>query len=77
MTTYGQELHWTPGPFDGTMIYGVRGCATPEAAWEAVVATAQRDGWTPPRWWQWWRKRDTKIPHWDHAAHPVVADEEE
>jgi hypothetical protein len=25
---------------------------------EEAVEAAQQGGWTPPRWWQWWRRAD-------------------
>jgi len=25
------------------------------------VEWAQKHGWTPPKWWQWWRWKDTRV----------------
>lgn len=33
----------------------IAGCATHEEAREAALATALALGYTPPRWYQWWR----------------------
>lgn len=29
-----------------------------EEAFNATLEFARELGWTPPRWWQWWRWRD-------------------
>lgn len=28
------------------------------AAWFSALRTALLSGWTPPKWWQWWRWDD-------------------
>lgn len=32
------------------------------------MGMAMAMGWTPPRWWQWWRRHDTRVegirPQW-------------
>ena len=73
-STYGQQLVWTPTPCSGTTMYEVNGHATPEAAWDAVARWAAGDGWTPPRWWQWWRWHDTTVPAWYVAHRPATHD---
>jgi hypothetical protein len=38
---------------------------------EAVVRCnrlAAREGWTPPKWWQWWRHRDATAPYVSHCC---------
>src|SRR5262245_11394763 len=65
--TYGQSLRWTRGLGESTT-YEVSGCPTPEAAWEKVMVWAHQNGWTPPRWWQVWRRHDTRIPTWYSAG---------
>ena len=69
---YSYELHWTPTWGGGTTTYGVTCCRSQEDAWAIVVAMAERDGWTPPRWWQWWRRGDTHPPGWwyDRGGRP-------
>lgn len=34
------------------------GAPTPEQARRRAVTHAVLHGWTPPRWWQWWRRHD-------------------
>jgi len=48
MTTYGQTIQMR----DGTLT--VDGCETRNAATEAAVGMAIRDGWKPRRWWEFW-----------------------
>ena len=56
--TYGQDITYTD--FGGSKTtYGVSGCTTMEEAREQAIDLARGDGWTPPRWWQWWRRGDT------------------
>lgn len=33
-----------------------------QGAWAAVLSTARAGGWTPPRWWEWTRRHDTRVP---------------
>ena len=33
-----------------------------DAALEGVWRIARGMGWTPPKWWQWWRWRDSRPP---------------
>lgn len=53
MATYGQTIHWTGWDFESTV--SVQGCSSSEEAFSEAVLTAKAMGWTPPRWWQWWR----------------------
>ncbi len=58
MITYGQEIHWTE--FNGTKnSFGIHNAETRDAALKAIAETAPKMGWTPRRWWQWWRWSDT------------------
>ena len=36
--------------------------------WYEAVKTAKAAGWTPIRWWQWWRFADTKVPPEFHSC---------
>lgn len=46
---------------DGGMTkWGVEKCATPEDAKRECIAFAERNGWTRPKWWQFWRWQDTR-----------------
>ncbi len=61
MATYGQVVKWTD--FDGSVhTLGVDYCNTAEEATQTAFRIAIGAGWTPPRWWQWWRWRDTPAP---------------
>jgi hypothetical protein len=57
--THGQEIRWTAR--DGTItVIGDQGCATVEDAQRGALERAKSLGWTPPKWWQWWRWDDPK-----------------
>ena len=59
--TWGAEIIWRS--CDGSISSAsTRGCATREDAWRETLALARGTGWTPPRWWQFWRWHDTRIP---------------
>lgn len=36
------------------------GCGSLDEAHHKALAAALSLGWTPPRWWQWWRRADTQ-----------------
>lgn len=58
---YGQEVHWTD--VDGsTSKVVVRNCTSHEQAIDLAFRQAKRTGWTPKRWWQFWRWKDTSNP---------------
>lgn len=56
--TYGFEIKW------GNRTYGSHGHPTREAMEDARRAEFDRmnreEGWTQPRWWQFWRVNDTR-----------------
>ena len=57
---YGQSIIWHD--FDGARTeYNIDGCDTPEEARQLAIEAASYFGWTPPKWWQWWRWDDTRI----------------
>lgn len=58
MTTYGYSIEWTTR--SGRQSVGVDGCSTAIKAYEKTVQFAKDCGWTPPRWWQFWRWSDTR-----------------
>lgn len=65
--TYGQTIVWSH--WDGTQTrISVDDCATPEFAIERAMFAARIHGWTPPRWWQWWRWNDTRLEIVDKDA---------
>jgi hypothetical protein len=76
--TYGAELRWTRF-LEGTHVWRVSGYPTPEAAWTSVLDSASVAGWTPPRWWEFWRRHDTRPPAWMRplaAARATATNEE-
>lgn len=61
-TTYGQSVVWTDFGGSSKQTLTVSGCKTlGDAKWKAFHA-ARQTGWRPPRWWQWWRRFDTRLP---------------
>ena len=60
MIKYGQKIIWTP-------FFGIRKkvkCSGYDSLMEAqmkCIEMAKERGWTPKKWWQIWRIRDTKI----------------
>lgn len=38
----------------------VNGHLAPDTAREECLRLAREDGWTMPKWWQWWRWSDTR-----------------
>ena len=58
--SYGYDITYTD--FWGcSTTCGVSGCPTLEMAKKEALELAESDGWTPPKWWQWWRWNDTRI----------------
>lgn len=49
----------TKTPFSETIAIDGHG-RTEEEALVDWRQNADAAGWTPPRWWQWWRRRDSK-----------------
>lgn len=59
---YSAEITYTS--FNGgSTTCGVDGCETQEQAWYEALELAYMDGWTQPKWWQWWRWGDTRVKH--------------
>jgi len=57
---YSQEITYTD--FWGCKTTcGVIGYENIEEAKKDAVYLAEKDGWTNPKWWQWWRRNDTVI----------------
>jgi hypothetical protein len=57
MVSYGQTISWRErGGVHRNISYA--DFDTPEEAYQEVMAAAKAYGWTPPRWWQWWRWGD-------------------
>lgn len=61
--------------FEWTEFNGTRSVVWLSGAksYKEAVAEAQSMGWTPPRWWQWWRWDDTPRAR-DAARTPEARD---
>ncbi len=57
MPTYGQKITWTSFWGEKTSVE-VDECVTREEAREDALRFAIKAGWTPPRWWEFWRWSD-------------------
>lgn len=55
MDKYGQTIKM------GDSSWGVHNCDTPEKATNSCIRYATKDGWTNPKWWQFWRWGDTRF----------------
>lgn len=56
---YGQKIVWHEFPNCRLMVH-VSGTNMDHVRAEAIRA-AKKMGWTPPKWWQFWRWSDTRI----------------
>ena len=58
--TFEQSIRWSH--LDGTHEFvTVSNCSTARQSRKEACAFARTLGWAPPRWWQWWRRHDTRI----------------
>ena len=59
VTYYSHRIMWHD--FDGSChVVRVDNHLSPEDARADAIAAAKRQGWRPPRWYQWWRREDTR-----------------
>jgi hypothetical protein len=60
---YGQTIEWTTiwGECYTVEVWGCACCSTREDVTRDALTVARLAGWTPPRWWQWWRRNDTRV----------------
>ncbi len=59
MSSYGQTIYWRD--LRGvTSAVTVDKCTSPKEATTNAIAFAKELGWTPPKWWQFWRWSDTR-----------------
>ena len=56
--SWGQEIRWTHRG-GNISITSSSGHPTEEAARAKALEKAQLFGWTPPKWWEYWRWNDT------------------
>ncbi len=57
MGTWGYEIVWGNEVYSG---WGYATLAEAVAAQDRIFEELKREGWTQPRWWQWWRANDTR-----------------
>ena len=57
---YGITITWTK--WDGKRKFTSLNFPDFNEAWRAALDLARADGWYPPKWWEIWRWRDTKVP---------------
>lgn len=60
MIEYSKTVRWTEK--SGSVMELCVTFDSEEAAEENAFESAARWGWTPKRWWQWWRCGDTPNP---------------
>ena len=60
--TYGYTIKWG----DGSVT--TEGHSTFERAVFVAVDIALMSGWTPPRWWEFWRRGETQVNDHIRAA---------
>ena len=56
--SWGQEIRWTHRNGNVT-ISSTKGHPTEELAKAQAIENAKHFGWTPPKWWEYWRWDDT------------------
>lgn len=56
MTKYGFSINYGNTSFD------VSGCDSLKEAIEICIGMAEHTGWSNPKWWQFWRANDTRVP---------------
>lgn len=59
--SHSARIHWTQSSGD-RIVLTVADCMTRDDAQREVTDWARSAGWTPPRWWQFWRWGDTRLP---------------
>lgn len=57
---YGITITWTT--LGGQRKFKSLNFPDYEEAWRVALDLARADGWYPPKWWQIWRWRDTRLP---------------
>ena len=59
MPTYGQTIRWT-GKDKSVTSVTIEGRAAMKGAIKDAVEAAANLGWTYPKWYEYWRKHDTR-----------------
>lgn len=57
---HGRTIRWTGASGDQNEV-SVHLCETAEEATSRALNMARKQGWTQPKWWQWWRWNDTRV----------------
>lgn len=71
MIRYGQSIRWTS--LDGSVTeIAVSDCDSAKEARQKAIEFAEASGWRPPRWYEFWRWRDTRIPEDDEIDRAAV-----
>lgn len=55
-------LTFTPWPFSEQEFIAAEGSTATDAYLACTQKARFEHGWTPPRWWQWWRSEDFAEP---------------
>lgn len=57
---YGITITWTK--LDGQCKFASRNFSNLDEAWREALDLARAEGWYPPKWWEFWRWMDTRLP---------------
>lgn len=57
---YGITITWTR--WDGKYKFASLNFIDFHTAWVEALKLAYANGWYPPKWWELWRWRDTRLP---------------
>lgn len=57
---YGITITWTK--LDGKREFSSLNFPDWQEAWREALNLARADGWYPPKWWEIWRRGDTRLP---------------
>jgi hypothetical protein len=62
-TGLSYDIVWTPriGERQQEHGCGFESVNELEHSWDLTVSRYKVKGWTPTRWWQWWRRDDTRL----------------
>lgn len=59
--SFGYQVVWNRNPGERA-VYEESGFETRDEMYAARDELLREIGWTPPRWWQYWRWDDTRLP---------------
>lgn len=61
MATYGKSIKWQEKWIGPIMTVTADNCDTMEEAERQAISLALERGWTPPKWWQFWRWGEPEV----------------